>query len=639
MASAPLGDTYYPSCVVNLKIKFDEALHIAAEPDDVKTFSVNDLIKTFQGAEAGRPLAAPLIMEGAQPENGITITRVPKSASVEIPAIRKAGTFKLTFDFRDLPIDPRTVRSVGIEIFMDSVLAREFADGVTQVNPAQGNRSSIMSPAQRGSLLVPSVGNMVMKGLADGWHVAHTSRGSTVTIEGRDLTGMFLNTPITYELVGDCPLDQPIDKVVAWIVDKLPWSEKVQVRAAPATLWPNGKGVPKLAALGELQLTNPRVRQTAKGKKPRVSAGANQDKMNFWDLITRYCYLVGAIPTVTMKFNQGAPDQGYMATIYIQPSTTALDIQRLFRENKIEAGNVLIPFADRNPRNVDNNQFVIRRMIFGRNIEDMQVERKFTGKIPKPVQVISYNPSSKQKGPARLLTATSNNQSFFPELHAGMTSTQRAQALGNTPLVKDAKASGRTGVSPRGNVGKEDVLRIPIPGIIDQSRLQEIANALFTEISKGEMGGSVKTRSLASFGAGNEDPDLLLLRPGDGITLSVEARALDDRAPAVHPLVDQKRLSAHALMQDMVNRLGVDPNLARVIVATMRNLVLELQDTYRVNTVKFDWDVSKGVSIAFDYHNYLETRNNITATPPAPNLQAMKKNLRSAPGPKRGGSR
>lgn len=621
MASAPLGATYYPACTVNLKIKFDESLSLT--PEGIQSFSVNGLVNQPQGVQAGKPLGAPLILAGTQPENGISLTRVPKSASVELPAIRKAGTFKLTFDFRDLPIDPRTVRSVGVEIFLDSVQADNFAAGVTQVNSRAGNRASLMSPEQRGSLLVPAMDNLVLKGLADGWHVSHTSGGSTVTIEGRDLTGMFLNTPITAELVGKCPLDVPIDEVVRWIVSKLPWGKDVQVAASPAPLWPN-KVVPKLADIEEFRLTTARVRHGANGKKVKASAGANQDKLNFWDLITRYCYLVGAIPSITMQINQKPDVQGYLSTIYIQPATSALSIQEAFNKGRVQAGyDPRIPFVDFQPRKVDNREFVVRRMVFGRNIEDMQVERRFSGKIPKIVEVISYNPSSKEKGRARLLTARSNNQSYFPQLNPSLSPMEKAELLGQQPLVRNAKGSGRTGVSPRGNEGKDDVLRIPVPGGYPQKRLQEIANALFTEISKGEMGGSVKTKSLASFGAGNEDPDLLRLRPGDGITLGIEARPLENRAPAVHPLVDQKRQSAYELMQDMVTRLGVDMNLARVIVATMRNLVLELQDTYRVNTVKFDWDVARGITVAFDYHNYVEARNNITSSPPLPSSSAQ----------------
>ena len=616
MAGTPLGDTYYPSCVVSLKIRFDEALHLAPEP---VTYTVNDLVMEGVGPAAPNPMGESLIL-GTGPEAGtVSLVRVPKSANVELPAIRKAGTFKLTFDFRDLPLDPRTVRSVGVEIYMGSVLADDFASGVTQVGGKQ--RTSMLMPAARTSLLQQNVKNLVLKGLADSWHVSHTGGGSTVSIEGRDLTGIFLNTPITPELVAGVQLEnRQIDQVITDVVSKLPWAQDLQVIPAPAQLWPTGV-IPKLADLNELRLTNTRVRQGAKGKKVRVSAGANQDKMNFWDLVTRYCFLVGAIPTMTLA-EPTKPDptrQGWMSTIYIQPTTAALDVQRLFAQGKLEQGDFRIPFADNTPRVVEGREFVIRRMIFGRNIEDMQVERKFSGKLPKVIEVISYDTSSNRKGKARLLTARSNNmQSYFPDLNPNVSAAQRTQLLQAQPAAPNAKASGRTGVSPAGNIGKEDVLRIPVPGIRDQRQLQAIANALYTEISRGEMGGSVKTRSLASFGAGNEDPDLIHLRPGDGINLAVDARPLENRAPAVHPLVDQTRMSSQELMQDMVDRLGVDPNLARVIVASLRNQILELQSTYRVNTVKFDWDVSRGISLSFDYHNFIDPRNSIFPTAPEP---------------------
>ncbi len=610
MPSAPLGATYYPACVVALKIRFDESLSVSRE-----TFSdvtVNEKVNERVGPAAPRGVLEPLILSGSQ-KNGVSLTRVPKSANVELPAIRKAGTFKLTFDFRDLPIDPRAVRSVGVEIYMGTVTADAFAEGVNQFKP-QGQRASQLPLSSRSSLLNQSVDNLVLKGLADNWHVSHTSSGSTVTMEGRDLTGLFLNTPITHELVAKCNLNQPIDKVIQWIVDRLPWGGDLQVVPAAPDQWPDAV-IPKLADLDELRLTSPRVRHSADGKKPKVSAGANQDKLNFWDLITRYCSLVGAIPSMTLappRTYKPESDGAFMSTIYIQPAVVALNVQKLFEGGKLKAGDLRIPFNNNNPRNVDDKEFVIRRMVFGRNIEDMQVERKFTGKIPQVIEVVAYNPSSKGRGPARVQTVRSNNmKSYFPELHTGLAGAARSALLAGKPIAKDAKASGRSGVSPRGDIGKQDVLRIPIYGVSDTKKLQIIANNLYEEICKGEMGGSVKTRSLASFGAGNEDPDLIHLRPGDGINLAVDARPLENRAPAVHPLMEQHRMSSFEMMQDLVNRTGMDPVLARVVVATLRNEVLELQNTYRVNTVKYDWSVDKGISLSFDFHNYVEVRDNV----------------------------
>jgi hypothetical protein len=58
----------------------------------------------------------------------------------------------------------------------------------------------------------------------------------------------------------------------------------------------------------------------------------------------------------------------------------------------------------------------------------------------------------------------------------------------------------------------------------------------------------------------------------------------------------------------LVARLG-DENLARVLVATARNTVQELQRIFRVKDVKFGWNASSGVSIDFDFNNFVEVRN------------------------------
>jgi len=198
MAGSPLGVTYYPSCVVNMRVKFDEAYQAGAGRS-ITSYTKEELSKggiILDLEEQGAGMALDL---NANAEGSHITARIPIKASVELAGMRKPGKFSLTFDYRVLPIDPRLVRSAAVEIYMDSVPAGDFAQGVLQT--AGEERVSQITTARRKSALMPSVDNLVLQGLMDSWRVQHTSSGSLVHIEGRDMTGLFLNTPITTEMV------------------------------------------------------------------------------------------------------------------------------------------------------------------------------------------------------------------------------------------------------------------------------------------------------------------------------------------------------------------------------------------------------------------------------------------------------
>ncbi len=592
--TTPLGVTYYPSCLVNLRIKFDEAY---TAPQTIPSYNPN----TVPAPIVNLPAQGAMVVNAEANKTGSHVLgRVPLKASVELQGVRKPGKFTLTFDYRVLPIDPRLIRSTAVEIYMDSVQANNFAAGVVGPTIPNETRTSQITAAQRLSALKPSVDNLVLQGLVDSWRVEHSASGSIAILEGRDMVGMFLNTPITPEMVAGLKLDQRIDSVVRDIAHKINgWAEKLNVTAAPSEAWPNAT-VPQLAKLTELDVSVPRVRISAKtGKILRRSPGSKTDKLNFWDLITRYCGLVGAVPYFTVQpvANAGPENSQYLPTIMIAPQRS------LYDNLALNDSNVPAPFAGGAVRTDDQGrQFKVRRLMFGRNIEDLNIERKFQGVTARAVRVICYNTSSRERGPARLLQAISTDRKTYAELQG-------------VAVAKDTDAAGRSGVMPSGEYGAKDVMTVQVNGVKDQVQLQLIADGLYNEIMRGETGGNVKTRSLSSFGAGNEDPDLIRIRPMDGISIMVDSRLLSDRAPSVSPLNAEWQAGANEWEAQLRRELG-DENLARSIVATTRNSLVEYHTTYRVNAVRFDWDVKSGISLALDFHNYVIPRNSIYPTLP-----------------------
>ena len=576
-----LGETYYPSCIVNFRIRFDESMTVA--PEVFPSSTVNDNVTMPMPATAPEG-GAKLVSYTDQSQASQVLARIPKSASVELPAYRQAGTFRLTFDFNDLPIDPRVVRSMAVAIYMDTVPGAQYAQSLTKTKaPAASGPTTTIPRDQRGSILTPSEANCLMVGLVDNWQVTHTPTGSAVSIEGRDLRGVFMDSPITTEMLAAIDLSKDIVTVVRELVSKHPYGSQMQIAAAALSEWPNGI-IPSPGTADGVTSTATRVKQGADGDKKRTSnINGDPNNQNFWDVITNYCYLVGAVPYFQVN------------TLLIKPARS------LYAQ--LSAGTSLsipTPFASGVQRVVGTERISVRRLVFGRNIEEMNVERKMGGRTPGIIEVVSLDTSSKEKGDGKLLVARWPNEKVGPNLPDYNT------------IANDPKAASVNGVAPSGAFGKEDVLRISVPGITDIEVLTNLAQELFEEIGRGELGGNVRTRSLASFGAGNEDPDLIRLRPGDAVELLIDAQRLRSHAPQVSPLNQQARTDAGALVQQLTAQFGGDSNLARVVVATMRGGILQLQNAYRVANVVYDWSVDNGVAIAFDFSNYVVARNSVT---------------------------
>jgi hypothetical protein len=592
------ASTFYPSCMLNLRLRFDEAFHIRGAAETPAPISV-----TGEMARAGRlpsaiATAIPLVLKGTGKNLSRVTGRMPKVAQFELPAYRQAGKFTAAFDFRDLPIDPRLVRACGVEIYLDGIAAESFAAGMAGAE-ADGSRRSIITPTKENNLLV---------GTVDRWSVKHHAKGSEVVLEGRDLRGLLLSTKIRPQLLSKIDLRKPIYYVVDQIISLHPFGSEISVDYNPDE-WPD-RIVPSPSAAGMT-----RVRMGANGQTPQSSPPGEVNTLNFWDVITYYCSLCGAVPYFVGE------------TLRVRPARSILDLSN-------RAGfdpAIPTPFAGGRTREIEiddqgrKDTLNIRRMVFGRDVDELSFERQYNAEATRVVEVVSLDTSSKKRGLGKLLIAR------WPKGGG-------AQPTAEDPVMDDAEGAEEaevTSVAPSGQAAEKKIHRISIPGITDLKRLETIAQNIHTELGYGEMGGSCKTKNLTSFGGDATDPDLLRLRPGDAVEISIDARALSSRSPLVGEVFDQQRSSPEELMKRIGARLG-DENLARVIVATARNQVMELQRFFRVANVKYSWSTTTGIEIQFDFQNYVQARFDVlpdqAATTSRPKT-ASSKNATKRPNP------
>jgi len=606
---------FYPSCSVLVKLRFDELLTVSLEgPPDPQ--SVAARVGAGQGrtavdraldeprlarlrrqgilpasvdealamAASGRHVE-PLVVNGGDRNVTYSHAFVPIACAVEDTGYRAASTFRITVPWRDLPIDPRTVRGASVEVHMGTVTPEAFGAGVTRWS--QGSRRSVLQV--RDSAGVPNRATLQLIGTVDEWTVTHGDR-STVEMHGRDLRGVLIDTKLGADpvqargVLESLDTGLPLDRMIAQLLSFHPFFEQFAVNVN-AVDWPNGV-VPPVLANDLLPRHRKNARGNSRGGRPNVPG--NPQETTFWDVIVRYCFLAGAIP-----FFEGT-------SLTIRPSRTLFD-----QERAGITSDTRTPFLPDRPRSVGGEEgqpgqpFSIRRLVYGRDIKEVKFGRKFGGhEKPKVIRVVSFDATDSAGTDGRTYRTEAR---WPPERPAAPTAQAQASA---TRTTRGARTNR---VAPSNRQAQEEIINIPVPGIRDQARCLEIARGLYEEIGRWEMDGSCDTPKLASFGGDNRDPDLIRLRVGDAVEFLTDTRALTAAAPLVSAYTDSQRQPFAQAVQAIDARVH-DTNMARVIVATSRGMILELQRSFRVASVRKDWDSERGLAMSFDFQNYYVPR-------------------------------
>lgn len=552
--------TYRPVLMVHLRLLFDESLHVTQHPVPAP---VSAAAHARRRAACGgiEPQLDPLILRTGRTDVTFLHNLVPTRASVELASPRQAATFDFTFPFRRLPIDPRTARAVGVEVHLGTVTDADFAAGM-RGGTINGVPLSLLET--RGENGRAREDTLLMIGTVDEWENEDDEKGCTIKCTGRDMRAILLDSELPIDVLSRVDPTQPVDEVVRQILCLHPFGDQFTVVVNQAD-W-QGRVLPPLGP-GFI----PRHRRGARGRG--ATGATSTQKLSYWDAITRVCFFTGAIPT-------------FVGTeLRIRPVRSVYD--------QIEAGfdGTPTPFADGALRSDGETPFAVRRLVWGRNILSMKSTHRLNGKSkPKVVRVIAHDPDTT----SRTRTSAVIEARWPPR---PTTTAPRSSAQNRV----------RTHVAPSGQAAHEEMVNIPVAGIRDPAQLEEIARALFEEMSRQELTGTVRTKSLASYAGDNDDPDMLRLKPGDALELLCDTRALASRPPLVNARVDFARTPAEQQIADLTARLG-DENLARVIVATARGTVVELQTFFRIATVKYEWDTKTGVEITADFQNYFTHR-------------------------------
>lgn len=589
-----MSQTFRASMVVNLRLRFDESLLIAPSQLALINARTGGALETHDGKDFqpsdGRRRRGPRIRLGdtrvqdsfgervitARPEDraytGLEplvtpaddmtqlLNRQPITASVTMPSPRQAAQFTMDFDFRDIPVDPRLVRAVGVEVHLGTVSDNDYAQGMVGRDDGAGRLLSQLRT--RSELMDPFTGRpavelqtLLFYGTADSWKVNHGDGGSRATLTGRDLRGIFLDTKIPTGRVAKVNLEQPIDRVVADILATLPAKFDLVIDVfTDRNEWPRG-AIPSPADRKGVT----RLRLDDGGSAGSQPAGG--DQLRYWDLITQYCNLVGGIPYFEGTALWIRPARSVHQTLTDRRFPTPFRGGRA----RIVGGQVV------NGVYQPEEEVRVRRIVHGQHVKTLEIERKFGGVVVPAVECVSID--DRLRGEEALIVAR------WPPANT---------------VAGSLKEDG-------------DVLRIPVPGCVDKDRLLAVAQDTYEEIGRGEFGGTLETNFLSSFGGDAADPDLLTLRSASPIEIVVDSDRITSRTPVIDELVRHQSRSFSEEVAELTAQLG-DPVLARALVATARGAVVGQIDIFRVSEVRYDWN--RGVvRIQASFHNYIIARH------------------------------
>ena len=516
----------------------------------------------FSGALESKPFS---IEQDIQDDYNVNFTVTPTKVTIERNEVHDAGTCTVTFLYRDMPIDPRCVRSALITVTIGTVSQLDYNSGMLdqQTRFDKSLVSTVDSSLDAFSGLNPAT---QFVGYIDRWHIKATDDGDEIEVECRDMSAILRDTDMIPKFGID--LTQPIAVGVQDYINRyvsggagikviygVPMAGAIFIPDLPAG--PVPQDVPPATPVTEINLdlikpgTSPSLANalaiTAKSRAGKRAVGRRESKMKAWDHIVLVAAKLALIPVM----------RGF--TLYI------IEPRTLFQ-------------------NVTNG----RVMMYGANILSLEFNRKF-GRVKSPsIEVRCSDPLIGKERWARYPVKSGENKAgVFGELNG------------------DPVKSRASDVSP-GGTPDETYMVYPVTGITDALTLERIAASIFEQVGRQEIEGSCETHDITSFQSADE-ADLLNLQSGEPVQIKVLPTTEQQTKTGLTGATFQQlsEMSA-ATRQAYLQGHGFAVDTAKKIAKAQE--IVPLNDTFRVGHVNIEWSNDDGVSITFDFHNFIVIR-------------------------------
>ncbi len=276
-----------------------------------------------------------------------------------------------------------------------------------------------------------------------------------------------------------------------------------------------------------------------------AGGGGGGTKLKVWDYLTDVAGSVGH----TLRFEA--------SRVVIQRARSLYDSRLAPREDD--------PFTGRNlPSGL---QLRRRLFIYGKNVQSMKFKRKFATSPSVNIEVRSFDTTRKKTLVARF------------------------------PLKGDRVKR----INP-GNSSEEKWVVKTISGLKDEAACRLVAQGIYEQMTRNELGCRLVTKNLGTYGGGNLDPDALDCLAGDPI----DVRVMRDGDHG--NTVQETDLAIATRGADFMKELGYSERFARAYQKAITNI--GLPSTFRVKTMGAQFDgQDSGITLDFELMNYLEIRS------------------------------
>lgn len=454
----------------------------------------------------------------------------PIHVQIERNGLTSADTCTITLDYTDAPFDPRVIRSAGVEVTLGVVPAENFEAGAEQgTRREDGSLVSIVARQVDGSL----VGATRFVGFVDDWSVKYSESGDTVTLECRDMSAQLRDLRLNPgESIN---MDIPLDQGVQLFFD--------QVSAVTAGI------VVRFVGEGSAPVPADALPVTMRARRGRVARrGRRGDQdMSVWDHVTDVCRSVGFVPVV--------------------------------RDFEVIIAEARTLFSTEG----------VRRMIYGRNVEELNFTRRLQGTKVPTIEVRSYDPDLGRTRWAR-----------FP-VRAG---ERDAGVFGVDNPPRALRASE---VPPSGANPAESIQVVQVSGIVDPAVLRRVAQNTFEQLGRQEIEGTLSTHDVHSYDRPPDEADLLSAQAGDPIEVLIVAAPGPELAEASpNTTLAQLQAMSRTRREQYLLGLGWGREIAARFAALQE--ATAFQTVFLTQDVRISWDHEQGNRIVIGFVNYVTVR-------------------------------
>ena len=527
--------------------------------------------KIQRAAYGGDTAQRPENLERKPPDNRtLDLDLLPDECNINRSNLKDCSTVELKMRWRDVPIDPRVVRSALIIAVMGAVPADEWARGIEGQRRSDGSLLSVINREPGQEMRFTSTSRFV--GFADEWTAEFSDDGDTITITGRDVSSLMRDQQLEAE--HGINLELPIVLGVKELLDRFPMTRGMQVvyglprdpndplnqiseePLGPVPADSTEKNGPVPGGLGRLKNGKPR-------RPPRTKK--SDERESLWDHITKVIQRLALVPVM----------RGF--TLYLlEPRTLFSDPARR------------------------------RKMVWGKNLKNLSFSRRLGGVKCETIEMRSPDPTT-----GRTLWAR------YPVFSGNAASGLLGKGGSPQPTKTRQVVVGPTGAA------EETILVQYVRGVRDQKQLEKIARNVFEEIGRQEIEGSLETDEVSSFDSLVE-ADLLDLWPGDPMEILVakpnklEQSNADSGIASINPFAHEppvnsisnelQRLTALSVAQrkEYLKGLGFSDSAAQRLAEVQEQA--RLTSVFRIGHVNLKYTTSDGIEIDADFHNYIYVR-------------------------------